>query len=124
MLAASALWIFLSIGAIALFSFLSVMAWVDCRRREREAYYLSEVLKKIADSPEAIKTELREHEGRERRRMLELLKVSGIITALVGIGVGVFLGFLTGMPVAGAGVIPFLVGVALLLYVYVLAPEH
>ena len=29
------------VGSIALFSFLSVAAWSDARRKEREAYYLS-----------------------------------------------------------------------------------
>ena len=38
------------VGSIALFSFLSVAAWSDARRKEREAYYRSETLKKIAES--------------------------------------------------------------------------
>ena len=37
------------VGSIALFSFLAVAAWSDARRKEREAYYTSETLKKIAE---------------------------------------------------------------------------
>ena len=38
------------VGSIALFSFLAVATWADARRKEREAYYKSETLKKIAES--------------------------------------------------------------------------
>lgn len=35
--------------AIALFSFLGVRSWADAQRREREAYYKSEAIKKVAE---------------------------------------------------------------------------
>ena len=38
------------VGSIALFSFLAVTTWSEARRKEREAYYTSETLKKIAES--------------------------------------------------------------------------
>jgi len=38
------------VGSIALFSFLGVASWSEARRKEREAYYKSETLKKIAES--------------------------------------------------------------------------
>jgi hypothetical protein len=38
------------VGSIALFSFLAVAAWAEARRKEREAYYMGETLKKIAES--------------------------------------------------------------------------
>ncbi len=38
------------VGSIALFSFLGVASWTDARRKEREAYYRSETLKKISES--------------------------------------------------------------------------
>jgi hypothetical protein len=46
-----AVFIFLSIGAISLFSFVAVASWSDARRKEREAYYKNDALKKIAESP-------------------------------------------------------------------------
>jgi hypothetical protein len=52
------------IAAIGLFTFLSVAAWTSARRREREAYYKSEAIKKIAemkgDAPEPVLQMLRE----------------------------------------------------------------
>ena len=45
------------IGSIALFSFLGVASWSDARRKEREAYYTGETLKKISEgSGEAAKS--------------------------------------------------------------------
>jgi len=38
-----------SIAAIAFFSFLAVAAWVKARREEREAFYKSEAIKKLAE---------------------------------------------------------------------------
>src|SRR5260370_22667181 len=83
------------VGSIALFSFLSVAAWSDARRREREAYYRNETLKKIAESSgEGAKAAielLREQNNNVTRRRLDGMKLAGLITAVVGIGVMVFL---------------------------------
>lgn len=53
-----------AIAAIALCTFLSVAAWTSARRREREAYYKSEAIKKIAEmkgeAPEPVLQMLRE----------------------------------------------------------------
>ncbi len=124
----SAIWEFLSIGAIALFSFLSIVAWVDCRRREREAWYRSEVLRRIADLPgatsEAVVRAMREQEAEVGRRVQESIKITGIVTAAVGIGIVIFLRALVGGAVSLSGLIPFFVGIAMLSYVYVLAPRR
>jgi hypothetical protein len=42
--------LFLSIGAIALFSFLAVASWSDNRRKERSANYRSETIRKIEET--------------------------------------------------------------------------
>jgi hypothetical protein len=42
-----------SIAAIAFFSFLAVSSWVNARRKEREAFYKSEAIRKIAEMPTA-----------------------------------------------------------------------
>jgi hypothetical protein len=42
-----------SLVVVALFSFLSVMMWSRERRREREAYYWNEALKKVAEMHQA-----------------------------------------------------------------------
>ena len=46
-----AVFIFLSIGAIALFSSTAISSWADARRKERVAYYENETIKKIAELP-------------------------------------------------------------------------
>jgi hypothetical protein len=45
------LFLFLSVAVAAMFSFIAVTVWAGERRKEREAYYHSEVLKKITESP-------------------------------------------------------------------------
>ena len=118
------------VGSIALFSFLAVAAWSDARRKEREEYYRSETLKKIAESSgEGAKSAielLREQEKNAVKRRLEGMKLGGLITAAVGIGV---MALLRGIanddgPVYLVGLIPLLIGVALLVYPFVLAPKE
>ena len=68
------LFLFLSVGSIALFSFVAVAAWSDARRREREAYYKSETLKKIAEAqglgpvPRSSFSARKQSGGRSKRR--------------------------------------------------------
>jgi len=118
-----------AVGSIALFSFLAVSAWSDARRREREAYYRSEALKKIAEcSGEGAKAAielLREEQGPPMKRSLEGMKLGGLVTSAVGIGIMVFLHAIElKEPVYLVGLIPLLVGVAILTYVYFLAPKE
>ncbi len=116
------------VGSIAVFSFLAVASWSEARRKEREAYYRSETLKKIAESSgEGAKSALdliREQEKNSVRRRLEGMKIGGLVTAAVGIGLMVFLhGVEREEPVYLVGLIPLLIGVALLLYPLLLAPK-
>jgi hypothetical protein len=117
------------VGSIALFSFLAVASWSDARRKERETYYKSETLKKIAESSgEGAKAAIelmREQEKSSVRRRHEGMKLGGLITAVVGIGVMVLLhGLEHDEPVYLAGLIPLLIGLALLTYTFVLAPKE
>lgn len=121
------LWLFLSVGAVALFGiFLPVTIWMDHRRKEREAFYKSETIRRIAEAPgqggnTAVEL-LREQERIARVKTREGLKIGGIINLAVGIGVTGFLfALLHGNPVFLSGVIPALIGAAMLVYVYVLA---
>ncbi len=117
------------IGSIALFSFLSVASWSDARRKEREEYYRNETLKKIAESSgegaRAAIELLREQNNVVTKRRMEGMKLGGLITAVVGIGVMVLLhGLVRDEPVYLSGVIPLLIGVALLIYTFALAPKE
>jgi len=117
------------VGSIALFSFLAVASWSDARRKEREMYYKNETLKKIAESSgEGAKAAIelmREQEKNAVKRRLEGMKLGGLITAVVGIGVMVLLhGLEHDEPVYLAGLIPLLIGLALLIYPFLLAPKE
>lgn len=165
-------------GGLAFCTFLSIAAWSNARRREREAFYRAEAIKKVAEmqgaTPEPVLNLLREalkpppepaspwdpriwnprvreaaqqseiltkmaetpgmgsqaglemmrEEQRiKARRVREGLKLAGVITAAVGIGVFIFLQqLIPDMPVYLAGLIPILVGAALLAYAFVLSP--
>jgi Domain of unknown function (DUF6249) len=113
---------------IVIFSFLAVAIWAKNRRREREAYYKNEALKKIAEAQEpaanAALEFLREQEKVRARRTREGLKLGGLVTIAVGLGFFLVL-WATGpsRPAYIAGFIPFLIGLALLAYTYLLAPK-
>lgn len=129
-----ALFLFLAIGSIALFSFLAVATWSGERRRERETYYRSEAIKKVAELQGAGGVTsavdfLREEDKLARRTRTEGQKLGGLITLAVGVAMMVFLRALTGAqndpePVYLVGLIPALIGVALLVYAYLLAPKE
>jgi len=168
------------IAAIAFCTFLSISAWSTARQKEREAYYRSEAIKRIAEmpgaTPESVLKELREigaakeerlkpgamammmssqikayyhgevmkkvaemqgvgadadlavlrEEERNRgRRTREGLKLAGLITVAAGVGLTLVLRPLVPeMPVYLVGFIPILVGVVLLGYGYLLAPQE
>jgi hypothetical protein len=112
---------FLSIGAVALFVvFIPTVTWLDSRRKEREAFYKAETLRRITEaSGEGAKAavELIREEGRIKRRMKgEGLKLGGLICVAVGAATVIFLRFQGGPYLAG--LIPGFVGVAILVYVY------
>jgi hypothetical protein len=121
----SGMWIFLSIGAIALFVvFIPTVSWIDGRRKEREAFYRAETFRRLTESSaEGAKAAidlLREQDRQQLIKSREGMKISGLIC----IGVGVAL-----VPVLRAannpsylvGLIPAFVGVANLVYVFFLA---
>jgi Flp pilus assembly protein TadB len=123
--------LFLSIVSVAMFSFIGVAVWSRERRREREAYYRSETLRKIAETQGAGGNSaiefLREDEKYAARRRGEGQKLGGLITLAVGIGMMVFIKAVDRGdpdPAYLVGLIPLLIGVALLAYTYLLAPKE
>ena len=120
--------LFLSISAIALFSFVAVAAWSGNRRKERVAYYRSETLKKIAETAgpgsNAHLEYMHEEEQISIRQLRESIKLGSLITGAVGIALMVFLrGVAHEEPVYLVGLIPLLIGVALFVYAQFLAPK-
>jgi hypothetical protein len=118
--------LFLSVGAIAVFSFVSVATWSDNRRREREAFYKSEALKKLAESPSAdALAVLREEERIATRRRNEGIRLGGLITTATGLGVMAFFRLLVDdRPVWAMGLVPLLIGLAMLAYSFLLTPKE
>jgi hypothetical protein len=122
--AAFALWGFLSVGAACLFSFLAVASWSESHRREREAYYRSEAIRKLVEAPPDMAASvldfLRDMERNDRDRVRSQIKIGGLVTCGVGIGIMAFLSALIReAPIYLSGLIPLLIGVALLAWSYV-----
>jgi hypothetical protein len=133
--AASGIFLFLSVTVIAVFTFITVTVWTDARRKEREAYYKAESLRRIAEMPgdaakyvvEVIREEERNRQLRARSnelKQIEGMKIGGLVLVGVGVGLMAMIGALADKPTAGAvGLIPGLIGVALLIYSLFLAPK-
>jgi hypothetical protein len=120
-----AMWMFLSIGAIALFVvFIPTVTWIDSRRKEREAYYKAETIRRVTEaSGEGAKAALdlmREESRMERLRRREGMKIAGVICIGVGAALSIFL-FADHDSSFLIGLIPAFVGAALLTYVFLLA---
>src|SRR6185436_3552991 len=105
----------------------AVASWVNARRREREAFYRSEVLKKLAeagpDGSAAALEMFREQQRTADRNRVEIQRLGGLILAAVGLGLMPLLKGVAGNESAWlSGLMPTFVGAAMLLYSYVLAP--
>jgi hypothetical protein len=123
------LWMFLSIGAVALFVvFIPVTTWIDSQRKEREAFYKAETVRRLTESSgdgaKAAIELLREQDRMDRSKKREGLKIGGLINLAVGVALMIFLRALVGNePVYLCGLIPALIGAALLTYALLLAPK-
>ena len=124
--------VLISLPLVCVFSFLAVTSWSKARLRERQAFYKSETIRKIAESQggSAAVEYLRESDHNAARQRREGQKLAGLVTLAVGVGVMIFLRRVPISPDSGSdssaylvGVIPVLVGIALLIYSYVLAPK-
>lgn len=124
------LWMFLSIGAVALFAvFIPLVTFIDSRRKEREAFYKAETFRRVAEasgeSAKAALELLREDERIKAVKKLEGMKVGGLINIGVGIALLIFLYSLggSGSPYL-CGLIPLFIGLALLFYALFMAPNR
>lgn len=120
------LWLFLSIGAVCLFVvFIPLVSWIESRRKEREAFYKADTMRRLVDaSGEGAKAALelmREEDRLKRVKMLEGLKIGGVINIAVGLGLVIMMYSMVGKSVALVGAIPGMIGVAMLVYVYFMA---
>jgi hypothetical protein len=115
-----AVFVWLSVGSIALFSFLAVATWTGTRAAEREAYYKNDLLKKIAESPEAggnaTLQYMREQHRIAQEKKRSGLQLGGLVTAATGVGIMVFLLAIVHRPVFFVGLIPLLIGIVIFCY--------
>lgn len=120
---------FPGIGAVAVFGWLAVHSWVESRQKEREAFYRSETLRRYTESNQAdmlarflAEEKAARHEMRVQQR--ESLRLGGLVAMMAGFGLGVMLGGLAPQHrYYLVGLVPFLIGLAILIYVYLLAPK-
>ncbi|HZU10526.1 MAG TPA: hypothetical protein VFA02_11550 [Pseudacidobacterium sp.] len=126
------IFIFLSVGAISMFGFMAVASWAGARQQERESYYKNDMLKKLADSSSsgaaATLEYLREQErialARRAQKKHEGYIVGGMINLAVGVALMVFLhAIVREQPVFYVGLVPGLIGVALIAYALLFLPR-
>ena len=121
------LWAFLTISAVALFAvFIPLVTWMENRRKERDAFYKSEMIRRVAeasgDGAKATVELLREQHRMGLSKTREGMKIAGIINICVGIALLIFLrALIAADPVYLCGLIPGFIGIGMLVYVYVLA---
>jgi Flp pilus assembly protein TadB len=116
------------VTVIAVFTFAGFAAFSDNRRKEREAFYRYEFRKKLIEqgtgASERVLELMREEDRAEQRQAREGVKLGGLITAAVGLGLIFGLRFIKGEDVWMVGYIPLAIGIVMLLYGLFLAPRE
>jgi hypothetical protein len=113
----AALWM-IAIIVTASLAFVSVVIWLENRRKEREAHYRNEMAQRIAEAhnPEPLLAYVRELERIDASRSRTKARVAGLILFAVGVAMALFFYWATpGTATFLVGLIPCLVGAALLL---------
>ena len=130
----AAFFLFLGVGAAALFSFISVAVWTGTRYAEREKFYDNELIKKAMESPstaalEYLRERDREAARQQARKTRSGLRLGGLCAVAAGIGLMVFLHEITVHQTGGErnvyllGLMPILVGTVLFVYSFFSAQE-
>ncbi len=92
--------------AISIFTFITFAVWFGTRRKEREAFYKAETLRRITQaSGEGAKAAidlLREEERLMRIKARESIKIGGVINLGLGVGLVICFWSLVGPKVASA----------------------
>jgi hypothetical protein len=114
------------VAIVSVFTMIIFATWFGSRQKEREAFYKSETLRRITEtSGEGAKAAidlLKEEERLKRIKAREGIKIGGLVCVSAGIALLIFLRALIGNePVYLCGLIPGLIGVALLVYAFFMA---
>lgn len=132
-IAAGGLFLFLSVVMICVFTFISIAVWTEARRKEREAYYKAETVRRLTEMPgegaQAVIAMMREEERIDKQKTAlnevkkrEGLKIGGLVNLCVGVALYLFMRSIGGPGMIGA--FPFSIGIALIVYAYVLAARQ
>ena len=117
----AALFLFLAAAAIGLFAFLSVAVWASAPAQERKSRDRMALLKTLAEQPgenaarvlEMLREEEERRQERKEREERRGFLLGGLITMVVGIGLGAMLVILGTRGSWSVGLIPFLIGCVL-----------
>ena len=114
------------IGLIVLFTYLSIATFLAQRRKERDTYYRFELRKKALEqgAPAEVLLEMQRQEDLlHQKRRRESLRLGGLITAGVGVGMlGIVLAE-RDLETLGMAFLPFCIGLAIYVYAQWLAPR-
>jgi ferric-dicitrate binding protein FerR (iron transport regulator) len=111
---------YLSVATVAALAMVSIKVWSDNRRREPEAFYRYETLRKLADVQGAGAQQVLEVMHAQQRVASRQMKLGGL--AACGAGAGLLAMFWS-LDRLQVGFVPLFIGMALLLYAYGLAPK-
>jgi hypothetical protein len=107
-----------------IFSFVVTIMWLEARRKERQAFYYSEMVKKIGETSDtAAENFLRENERIKRARIREGMSIAGLVGSLAALGLMIFLYAIVPAPVYLVGLIPGLSCLGLLIYARFMSPR-
>ena len=123
------LWFFLTIATISLFVvFIPLVTFMENRRKEREAFYKAETLRRLTESSsegaKAALVMMQTEDRQQRLKRREGMKAGGLINIGVGVSLVIFQRFMLGTGDGSpwlCGLIPGFIGVAMLVYVFFLA---
>ncbi len=119
-------------GSIAFFSFLMALVMVNAKRNEKKDDYKNETIQRIAASPDggvSVLQYLREEKLEAAKKRWERIRLGGLILTVASPGLMVFMFFFNRAEHDPDhdylfGLIPLLIGAAMLAYTYWLAPKE
>jgi hypothetical protein len=115
---------FLAVGAIALFSFISVAHWVTTRAQERESRDRFALLKLLLEHPgdegQRVLVTWREQEAASAVKARRERMMGGLVAAATGVGLSLMLGMLSDWDNGSwaIGLIPLFIGLTIALFGY------
>lgn len=123
----AAMFAFLAVAAVAVFSFISVTHWISARHQERDTKERYGLLKLLLEHPGEEGTRVmaawREQEAVANEKERSQRLTGGAVTIAVGLALAAMLGVMA--PGSGAwavGLVPGAVGIALLAFAYFARP--